>query len=340
MKKQIKTTTDNTLKQEISEIPLRPQRLEDYIGQTAIKERVRISVDSAKKRQKPLDHILFFGPPGLGKTTLAYIIATEMEQNIRYVMGPSLEKPGDVVSVLSQLEEKDLLFIDEIHRMNRAAEEVLYSAMEDYFVNITIGREGQNKQIKINLPQFTLIGATTKPGMLSNPLRDRFGMMCRMEYYTNDELKIITERTCKIMNLTMDDASLSIVAKSSRGTPRIANRTIARIRDYAVSRNISAIDEKITKEGLSIYGISENGLNEADFSILKVLDENNRALGLETIAALTGEDSGTIENVNEPYLLMSGYIEKTPRGRMITEKGKSIIFNADFSCKNKDVIVS
>lgn len=324
MKKEIKTSITQE-KQENQDNSLRPQKLDEYIGQSSIKQRVAISIDSAKKRNESLDHILFFGPPGLGKTTLAYIIAKEMSQNIKYIAGPSLEKPGDIVAILSQLEDKDLLFIDEIHRMNRAAEEVLYSAMEDYFINISIGREGQNKQIKMTLPKFTLIGATTKPGMLSNPLRDRFGMICRMEYYTELELETIAHRTCSLMKINIQNEGINVIAKCSRGTPRITNRTLARVRDYAVSNDIMVLNKENVIKALSIYGINENGLNEADMNVLKALSIADKPIGLETLAAITGEDSGTIENVHEPYLLMCGYIEKTPRGRIITEKGKEIV---------------
>lgn len=320
MKKEIKTSIEAQIKEEKEET-LRPQMLSDYIGQEKIKERVILSIRSAQKRNEPLDHILLFGPPGLGKTTLAHILANEMGQKMKYVAGPALEKPGDIVSILTQLEDKDLLFIDEIHRMDRTAEEVLYSAMEDYFVNINIGKDGQSKQIKMSLPKFTLVGATTKPGMLSNPLRDRFGLVCRMEYYSERELIQIAERTGNLMNVKLDKDGIQIVAHCSRGTPRITNRTMARIRDYAVANDLPSITSKDVENALQIYGICPNGLNETDMHILSILADKNAPVGLETLAALSGEDVGTLENVYEPYLLKEGYMEKTPRGRIITEKG-------------------
>lgn len=325
MKKTIKTNINEITNTKEKEETLRPQKLEDYIGQEKIKNRVSLSVSSSKKRNEPLDHILLFGPPGLGKTTLAYILANEMQQNIKFVAGPSLEKPGDIVAILNQLAEKDLLFIDEIHRMSKSAEEVLYSAMEDYFITINMGKDSQSKQIKLNLPKFTLIGATTKAGMLSPPLRDRFGLVCRMEYYTEAELALIGTRTSKLMNICLSKEALDIVAKCSRGTPRIINRTMARIRDYAIANNILTLDVEGIKKALETYGIKLNGLNETDMNILTILADKNGPIGLETLAALSGEDSGTIESVYEPYLLMQGYIEKTPKGRKITEKGKIIL---------------
>ena len=303
------------------EVSLRPNSWEEYIGQDKIKKNLQVFIQAAKKRNEALDHILFFGPPGLGKTTLAYIISSKMEANIKVTTAPMIEKAGDLAAILTNLEEKDILFIDEIHRLSPAVEEILYSAMEDFRLDIIIGSGPAAQTIKIDLPKFTLIGATTRAGMISSPLRDRFGMHFRLQFYNQEELaQIITKASNKLEKECKKDAALEI-ARRSRGTPRIALRLLKRIRDFADVEDEEIITRERTIYGLSELGVNELGFDELDLKFLRLLIESKgRALGLSTIAAALSEDEGTIEDVIEPYLLANGYIERTARGRIATAK--------------------
>lgn len=309
---------------EHSEKILRPQRLDDYVGQPRIKEQISIAVKSAQKRNTSIDHVLLFGPPGLGKTTMAYIIANEMGAKMHYIAGPQIMRPGDIASSLARLQENDILFVDEIHRMNPAAEEVLYSAMEDRFINISVGMEAQSKQYRIDLPAFTLVGATTRAGMISSPLHDRFGIICKMEYYTIQELSDIVYASAKVMKMDITSEQAENIARRSRGTPRIANRCVARVRDYAIAKNEGVVTDDVVDHALSVAGITEYGLDCADMLLLQTLSIE-KPIGLQTLACILGDDAETIENVQEPYLIMSGYMEKTPKGRVLTEKGNQIL---------------
>ncbi len=298
---------------------LRPQKLEDYIGQTKVKENMRIYIEAAKKRGEALDHCLFYGPPGLGKTTIANIIANEMKSNIKVTSGPAIEKPGDLAAILTSLSEHDVLFIDEIHRLSKNVEEILYPALEDYTLDIVIGTGPSAKSIRIDLPKFTLIGATTKAGSLTTPLRDRFGIVHRLELYTPEELSIIVKRSAKILGVKIDDESTMEIARRSRGTPRIANRLLKRVRDYAMVLGDGKITLKITKHALNQLEIDEIGLDEIDRRILDTMinQYQGRAVGLETIAVSIGEEIDTIEDVYEPFLIQKGFITRTPRGRIV-----------------------
>lgn len=300
---------------------LRPNDWNNYIGQEKIKNNLRVFIDAAKKREDVLDHVLFYGPPGLGKTTLAYLISTEMNANIKVTAGPMIEKSGDLAAILTNLSEGDILFIDEIHRLSPQIEEVLYSAMEDFRLDIVIGSGPAAQTIKLDLPRFTLIGATTRAGMISNPLRDRFGMHFRMQFYTHDELaSIITIASEKLNKKSDHDASLEM-ARRSRGTPRIALRLLRRVRDFAEVEDETSITVNRTKKGLDALGVNEHGFDELDLNLLKLLAESKgRPIGLNTVAAALSEDEGTIEDVIEPYLLANGYIERTARGRIATPK--------------------
>jgi len=303
------------------ETVLRPSEWESYIGQEKIKKNLRIFIDAAKKRGDVLDHVLFFGPPGLGKTTLAYLINTEMDANIKVTAGPMIDKSGDLAAILTNLQEGDILFIDEIHRMSPAIEEVLYSAMEDYRLDIVIGSGPAAQTVKIDLPKFTLIGATTRAGMISNPLRDRFGMQFRMQFYTHEELgKIMQNAALKLQKPLNDDAAIEL-AKRSRGTPRIALRLLRRVRDFADVNDENSILIERSKEALDALGVNDHGFDEMDLNLLRLLNEaSGRPMGLNTIAAALSEDEGTIEDVIEPYLLANGFIERTARGRIATPK--------------------
>lgn len=301
---------------------IRPERLNEYIGQTEVKENIEVFIKSALIRGEALDHVLLYGPPGLGKTTLAAIIANELGSNFKTASGPSIEKSGDLAAILSTLEPNDVLFIDEIHRMPRFIEEILYPAMEDFTLDIIIGGEGSSRSIKIDLPPFTLVGATTRAGDLSSPLRDRFGIISKLNYYTEEELTQIAKRTSKVLNIDIDDEACVEVAKRSRGTPRICNRLIKRIRDFALVEGKNGIDIDITNKALTKLKVDKLGLDETDYHLLRAIIEkfNGGPVGIDALASSIGEEATTIEDVYEPYLLQNGFLKRTNRGRMATEK--------------------
>ena len=300
------------------ESTLRPKVLEDYIGQEKVKQNMKIYIEAAKKRGEPLDHCLFYGPPGLGKTTLSTIISNEMNSNIRITSGPAITKAGDLAALLTNLSEHDILFIDEIHRLNRSVEEILYPALEDFSLDIIIGKGPSARSIRLDLPKFTLIGATTKAGALTTPLRDRFGIIHRLEMYSPEELTRIVKRSAGILEINIDDISALEIAKRSRGTPRIANRLLKRVRDYAIVLGNGNIDLKVTKHALNKLEIDELGLDETDRKMLNMMitQYNGRPVGVETIATSLGEEIDTIEDVYEPYLIQIGFLARTPRGRI------------------------
>lgn len=305
---------------EILDFSLRPKKIADYIGQNQIKENLVIFIEAARRRNEPVEHMLFYGPPGLGKTTLANIIASEMGVNIRTTSGPAIQRSGDLVSLLTNLAESDVLFIDEIHRLSRTVEEVLYSAMEDYAVDLILGKGPSAKAMRINLPKFTLVGATTKFGSLSSPLRDRFGFVHRLEFYEEPELEEIIRRSAKILNVEIDAGGTAEIAKRARKTPRIANRLLKRVRDFAEVRHNGKITRSIAQEAITKLDIDDLGLDRNDRAYLKMIIEKfaGGPVGLETIAAATSEDKDTIEDVVEPYLLQLGFINRTNRGRLVT----------------------
>ncbi|MGL2639201.1 Holliday junction branch migration DNA helicase RuvB [Helicobacter pylori] len=308
------------------EVSLRPNLWEDFIGQEKIKSNLQISICAAKKRQESLDHMLFFGPPGLGKTSISHIIAKEMETNIKITAAPMIEKSGDLAAILTNLQAKDILFIDEIHRLSPAIEEVLYPAMEDFRLDIIIGSGPAAQTIKIDLPPFTLIGATTRAGMLSNPLRDRFGMSFRMQFYSPSELALIIKKAAVKLNQDIKEESADEIAKRSRGTPRIALRLLKRVRDFALVKNSSLMDLNITLHALNELGVNELGFDEVDLAYLSLLaNAQGRPVGLNTIAASMREDEGTIEDVIEPFLLANGYLERTAKGRIATSKTHALL---------------
>lgn len=302
---------------------LRPVTLETYIGQDKVKENMRVYIEAAKQRGEALDHVLLYGPPGLGKTTLSNIIANEMDANIRTTSGPAIERPGDMAAILNNLNEGDILFIDEIHRINRLIEEVLYPAMEDYVLDIVIGKGADAKSIRIDLPKFTLIGATTRIGLLTAPLRDRFGVINRLELYTPEELATIVKRSAKVLNIEIDDRGAVEIARRSRGTPRIANRLLKRVRDFAQVKYEGIITEDVAKDSLDILEVDKNGLDLIDKKLLMCMIEkfDGGPVGVETLAVSIGEEAETIEDVYEPYLIQQGFIKRTPRGRVVTKMG-------------------
>lgn len=301
---------------------LRPQTLDEYIGQRKTKETLKVYIEAAKLRGDALDHVLFYGPPGLGKTTLAGIIANEMGSHLKVTSGPAIEKPGEMAAILNNLEEGDVLFVDEIHRLNRQVEEVLYPAMEDYAIDIMIGKGATARSIRLDLPKFTLVGATTRAGMLTAPLRDRFGVIHHLEFYSEEELKTIITRSAGVLGVAIDEQGAVEMAKRSRGTPRLANRILKRVRDFAQIRYNGIITEEVASAALDLLEVDKYGLDQTDRMILEtiLLKFQGGPVGIDTLAASIGEDSGTIEDVYEPYLLKNGFLNRTPRGRVATQK--------------------
>ena len=304
---------------------LRPQLLKDYIGQQKVKDTLSIYIEAARQREEPLDHVLFYGPPGLGKTTLAGIIANEMGVKMKVTSGPAIEKPGEIAAILNNLSEGDVLFIDEIHRLNRQVEEVLYPAMEDFAIDIVIGKGAAARSIRLDLPKFTLVGATTRAGLLTAPLRDRFGVVSRLEFYSTQDLMTIIRRSADVLHVKIDERGAEELARRSRGTPRLANRLLKRVRDYAQVCHDGVITLQVANEALDLLDVDKYGLDQSDRNILLTMMEKfgGGPVGLDTLAAALGEDSGTLEDVYEPYLIKNGFIQRTPRGRVVTELARA-----------------
>ncbi len=315
------STESLDMEEQKSEYNLRPQYLSEYIGQKKVKDNLHIFIEAAKKRNEPLDHLLLYGPPGLGKTTLSTIVANEMGVNIKITSGPAIEKPGELAAILNNLSDNDILFIDEIHRLSTQVEEVLYPAMEDYAIDVVIGKGAGARSIRLDLPRFTLIGATTRVGMLSAPLRDRFGMVDKLEFYTHDDLREIVLRSAEVLGVDIDEEGALEIARRSRGTPRLANRLLKRCRDYAEVCHDGHIDHDVAKAALDKLQVDSMGLDVNDRNILMTMIEKfaGGPVGLDTLAAAVGEDPGTIEDVYEPYFIMNGFINRTPRGRVVTD---------------------
>ena len=313
-------TTEVTEEDKVIEPNLRPQMLAEYIGQEKIKNNLKVYIDAAKARGESLDHVLFYGPPGLGKTTLSGIIANEMGVHMKVTSGPAIEKPGEMAAILNNLQEGDVLFVDEIHRLNRQVEEVLYPAMEDFAIDIMLGKESSARSIRLYLPHFTLVGATTRAGLLTAPLRDRFGVVQKLEFYTPKELQIIVERSAEVLGVGIEPEGAAEIARRSRGTPRLANRLLKRVRDFAQVKYDGVITKQVADFALDILDVDKVGLDNNDRSILLMMIEKfgGGPVGLETLAAALGEDAGTLEDVYEPYLLMNGFLNRTPRGRVAT----------------------
>lgn len=315
-------TTEETAEDRKIEGTLRPQTLSEYIGQEKIKGTLKIFIDAAKSRGEALDHVLFYGPPGLGKTTLCGIIANEMGVNLKVTSGPAIEKPGEMAAILNNLQEGDVLFVDEIHRLNRQVEEVLYPAMEDFAIDIMLGKDSSARSIRLELPKFTLVGATTRAGLLTAPLRDRFGVVQKLEFYSPEELCVIVKRSAEVLGVEIEENGAYEIARRSRGTPRLANRLLKRVRDFAQVKYNGVITKEVADFALDILDVDKLGLDINDRTLLLTMIQkfNGGPVGLETLAAAIGEDSGTIEDVYEPYLLMNGLINRTPRGRMATDR--------------------
>ena len=313
--------TEVTTEDKVVEKGLRPQNLDDYVGQEAIKEKIKVYIEAAKNRKEPLDHVLFYGPPGLGKTTLALIIALQMGVNIKVTSGPAIEKPGEMAAILNGLQENDILFVDEIHRLNRQVEEVLYPAMEDYSIDIMIGKGQGARSIRLNLPKFTLIGATTRAGLLTAPLRDRFGVIDKLEFYSVDELKEIIIKSADRLDVKIDEDGALELARRSRGTPRLANRLLKRVRDFAQVKYDGVITKEVANDALDKLDVDKSGLDKGDRTILEtiIMKFGGGPVGIDSIAAAIGEDAGTLEDVYEPYLIQNGFIQRTKSGRVATD---------------------